>query len=147
MSERVVNLDNAPRPVVTLQVAGESFTIRRVVTGVRQLWAAFVKETTGLLEDVDAYNKARREQAGKKADIEAEARLDKKLSELAARMDGLNDPQRLLSILELLLVKNGYPFDPAWWIDNAGPEDYKDFVIAALGKDTDGSKKNTGAGE
>jgi hypothetical protein len=145
MSERVVNLDNSPRPSVTLVVAGESFTIRRVVTGVNQLWSAFVQETATAIEESEAYNKARRE-AREKQDAEAGAKLDADLEGLLARFDALNAPDRLLPVIELLLTKNGYAFDRQWWVNNAGPEDYREFITEVLTREH-GSKKNGDAGE
>jgi hypothetical protein len=135
--ERVVNLDATPRPVVTLQVAGQSFTIRRVVTGVHRLWSAYVRESVELLDQVDQYSK-------QNPDAEE---VKRQLSELTAQVDEFyrTKVERMLQIIELLLTKNGYPFDRDWWIDNAGEEDYREFIIEVLNRATEGAKKNEGA--
>jgi hypothetical protein len=142
MAERLINLDNSPRTAVTLTLAGESFTIRRVVTGAQQLWSAFVRESAEYLEKIDAYQKAisgktspeelarRTEEISREVDVFAETKLD-----------------RLLGIIELLLEKNGYSFDRKWWIDNAGEEDYREFITSAMLKDQKGAKKNEAAEE
>ncbi len=147
MADRIVNLDNSPRPAVTLQVAGKSYTIRRIVTGVHQLWAAYVKETTEMLEAIGAYQKAEAA-AGAEPDEETRKRLAKELEELSASGDAFYQSklQRLLRILELLLTKNGYAFDREWWIENAGEADYKEFIIEALSRESAGSKKNGDGG-
>lgn len=141
MTERLINLDNSPRAAVTLQIAGESFTVRRVVTGAQQLWAAFVRESAEYLEKIDAYQKA---VVGKS--VEEAERLTE---EIAREVDGFADSKldRLLGIIELLLTKNGYQFNRQWWIDNAGEEDYREFITTVMLKDRQNAKKNEGAGE
>jgi len=137
MSERTINLDNRPRIAVTLQLAGESFTIRRIVTGAQQLWSVFVRESAEYLEKIDAYQKAI---SGKISAKEIEQRTEEITREVDAFAESKLD--RLLGILELLLVKNGYSFERQWWIDNAGEEDYREFIISAMLKDQEGIKKN-----
>jgi len=142
MADRIINLDNSPRTAVTLQIAGESFTIRRIVTGAQQLWSAFVRESAEYLEKIDAYQKAI---SGKISAKEIEQRTE----EITREVDDFAESKldRLLGILELLLVKNGYSFDRQWWIDNAGEEDYREFIISAMLKDQKGAKKNEGEEE
>ena len=142
MVERLINLDNTPRKAVTLQIAGSSFTVRRIVTGAQQLWAAFVRESAEYLEKIDAYQKAI---SGK---ISAEE-IAQRTEEITRDVDAFAETKldRLLGILELLLVKNGYEFDRQWWIDNAGEEDYREFITSAMLKDQEGTKKNGDGGE
>lgn len=146
MEERFINLDNSPRPELRLQVAGKLFHVRRVVTGVRQLWAAFVQETVELLELVgawDAAQKKSREHDGG----DHQAKLAGELEEITRKVDAFYEgkTRRLLEIIELLLVKNGESFERQWWISNADEEDYKEFIIACLTRDesASGSKKKT----
>ena len=148
MAERVVNLDNIPRPAITLEIAGRQFRIRRVVTGVRQLWAAFVKETAGYLERVDEYDKAVKAlQADSGASSLEEIR--RRTEEISRRVDEFAQGKldRLLGMIELLLIKNGYEFERQWWIEEAEEEDYRDFILAAITKDSEGAKKNGDAEE
>jgi len=142
MTERLVNLDNTPRKAVTLQIAGQSFTIRRIVTGAQQLWSAFVRESAEYLEKIDAYQKAI---SGK---ISAEE-IAQRTEEITRDVDAFAETKldRLLGILELLLEKNGYEFDRQWWVDNAGEEDYREFITSAMLKDQEGTKKNGDGGE
>jgi len=137
MSERTINLDNSPRIAVTLQLAGESFTIRRIVTGAQQLWSVFVRESAEYLEKIDVYQKAI---SGKISAKEIEQRTEEITREVDVFAESKLD--RLFGILELLLVKNGYSFERQWWIDNAGEEDYREFIISAMLKDQEGIKKN-----
>jgi len=137
MSERIVNLDNTPRSAVTLQIAGVSFVIRRVVTGAQQLWAAFVRESKEYVDKVLEYLKAT---AGKMPPEE----LARRTEELAGEVDAFaaRKLERYLGIIELLLTRNGYGFQRQWWIDNAGEDDYREFIGAAIVKDHEGGKKN-----
>jgi len=137
MAERVVNLDNSPRSTVTLEIADQSFLIRRVVTGAQQLWAAFVKESVTYLEKINAYQKNAAATKGQKELAQLTEDISREIDVFAeSKLD------RLLGILELLLTKNGYVFDRQWWIDNAGETDYREFIMAAMLKDQEGTKKN-----
>lgn len=144
MAERFVNLDNNSRTAVILQLAGKSFTIRRIVTGAHRLWLAFVQETVTNLERVDAYQKAVAEMP---SDLEE---IQKQTEEITREIDAFAESklERLLGIIELLLTKNGYAFDREWWIDNAGEEDYREFITQVMLKDQEPDiKKNEVAEE
>lgn len=144
MAERIVNLDNSSRTVVTLQLAGKSFTVRRIVTGAHRLWLAFVQETVTNLERIDAYQKA---VANMPNDLEE---IQKQTEKITREIDAFAESklERLLGIIELLLIKNGYAFDREWWIDNAGEEDYREFITQVMLKDQEpGTKKNEVAEE
>jgi len=139
MAERIVSLDNSPRSAVTLEIAGQSFIIRRVVTGAQQLWAAFVKESMAYLEKIEIYQKDAAKAKGQKELAQLTEDISREIDAFAeSKLD------RLLGILELLLTKNGYEFDRQWWIDNAGEADYREFIVAAMSKDQEpgGTKKN-----
>jgi len=139
MAERIVSLDNSPRSTVTLEIAGQFFTIRRVVTGAQQLWTAFVRESMEYLEKIELYQKDAAKAKGEKE-------LARLTEEISREIDAFADSKldRLLGILELLLSKNGYAFERQWWIDNAGEADYREFITAAMMKDQepDAAKKN-----
>jgi len=140
MAEHSVNLDNTPRSTVILEIAGQSFTIRRVVTGAQQLWTAFVKESMAYLEKIDAYQKTAAETKGQKEFAKLTEDISREIDEFAkSKID------RLLNILELLLTKNGYTFDRQWWIDNADEADYREFIMKSMKKDQkDGNVKKKG---
>ena len=144
MAERIVDLDNSSRVAVTLQLAGESFTIRRIVTGAHRLWLAFVQETVTNLERIDAYQEA---VAKMPSDLEE---IRKQTEEITREIDAFAESKlkRLLGIIELLLTKNGYAFDREWWIDNAGEEDYREFITQVMLKNQEPDvKKNEVAEE
>lgn len=145
MGERIVNLDTSPRVAVTLQLAGQSFTIRRVVTGAQRLWVDFVRESAEYLEKIADYKKAVAELQNKP---DRDEEISRRTEELAQGVDSFAEKKldQLLGIIELLLKCNGYTFDRQWWLDNADEMDYRDFIIAAMLKDQTGAKKNTAAG-
>jgi len=137
MTEHNVNLDNTPRSTVTLEIAGQSFTIRRVVTGAQQLWTTFVKESMAYLEKIDVYQKVAAETKGQKELAKLTEDISREIDEFAE-----NKIDRLLDILELLLTKNGYDFDRQWWIENADEADYREFIMKSMMKDQkDGNVK------
>lgn len=147
MSDGFVSLNASSRPVVTIEVGDRRFSIRRVVTGVRQLWSAFVVEYMSYIERVYAYDEAVKKlrASGKPEAAEEIRRLT---DEINSAVDGFSTRKvdALLRIIELLLTKNGYEFDRQWWIDNAEESEYKDFIMAALDKDSGPVKKKTPAG-
>ena len=125
---------------VSIEIAGQTFTIRRVVTGVRQLYAALVREQVEFLQRLDAYQKALKAGAD-------EAAADGE--DLARDVDAFygRKLETFLRILELLLTRNGYEWDRRWWEDNAGEEDYRAFVLASInGEAPAGSKKKDAGG-
>lgn len=144
MNETFVSLNNAARPVVTIEVGDRRFTIRRVVTGVRQLWGAFVAEYMSYIERVHEYD---REVEKLKTSGQADAldEIRRLTEEIEIAVDGFAarkiDAQ--LRIIELLLTKNGYEFERQWWIENAEEGDYKDFITTAIEKDMPSVKKKT----
>jgi len=147
MLERVVNLDNSPRPAVIVQIADKSFTIRRVVTGVRQLWVSFVKETTELLDTLKKHDEAQK--ALNAEDKQSEQKFIEEMEQFAITVDEFhhNKLERLLRILELLLTKNGYEFDREWWIENGDELDYKEFIESVLLQEGNTKKKIEEAGK
>jgi hypothetical protein len=142
VTDEFVSLNASSRPVVTIEVGDRRFLIRRVVTGVRQLWSAFVVEFMGYMERVNEYDSAvKKLRAGGKPGAAEEIR--KLTEEVEAAVDGfsIRKIDALLRIIELLLTKNGHEFDRQWWIENAEESEYKDFIISALEKDSPPVKK------
>lgn len=142
MSDGFVSLNASSRPVVTIEVGDRRFLIRRVVTGVRQLWSAYVVEFMSYLERVNAYDDAvKKLRAGGKPNAAEEIRG--LTEEVEAAVDGFSSRKldALLRIIELLVTKNGYEFDRQWWIENAEEGEYRDFIVAALEKDSPPVKK------
>jgi hypothetical protein len=148
VSEYLVNLNALSRPILTIEVGERTFEIRRVVTGARRLWSAFVAESQGYLAKIAEFDKDRQalEAQGEKGEAEI-IRLTEQISaDVTAFADG--KIERLFGILELLLTKNGYEFDRQWWVDNADETDYRSFILEALAKDTrEGSSVKKKEGE
>jgi hypothetical protein len=142
MDERIVNLNVAERPVVTVKVGDRSYTIRRVVTGVRQLWSAFVVEQMTCMEHVTQFEKDLKSLA-----LDASPENVEKVRNLTEAIESEVDAfyshkiDTMLQIIELLLVKNGQAYERQWWLDNAEEADYRDFIMAVLSRDSPGSKK------
>jgi len=146
MDERLVNLNVAERPVVTVKVADRSYAIRRVVTGVRQLWSSFVVDQMTCLDHVGQFEKELKEAEANPTEETVE-KVKVLSGTIEAEVDAFYSRKidTLLRVIELLLVKNGYGFDRQWWIDNAEEADYRDFVVAVLSRDgPPGSKKKQG---
>jgi hypothetical protein len=143
MSERIIDLSEKPRAVVTLALGGHCFRIARVVMGVRRLYGEFIGDTGRLLEKTAEV--ARKEQelaAGGPASLQTEisARATE-IEEAAERRHG-----DLMLMLAKLLEENGYEFDLQWWEDHADPTDVIEFIREALNKDAGPQKKTAAPG-
>lgn len=129
MSDRRIDLDGKPRAVVELQLGGRTFRISRVVTGVRRLYGELLKEAGEALEKVAALG------GTEGAELE---RVAAEIEDLAVRKE-----RTLAQILELLLTRNGYEYDGAWWEANADESDIKWFIVEALNKDAPADEKKS----
>lgn len=140
MAERIVDLSDKPRAAVTLQLGGRSFRISRVVNGVRRLYGDFLRETGELLQRTAEL--AGKQQAATAEDADSVARelraVSEEIEEAARRRHG-----DLMRMIELLLTRNGYEFDPQWWDENADQADLVAFIVESLNKDAPPGQKKT----
>lgn len=129
MSDRIVDLNDASRVAIDLRLGGQSFRISRVVMGVRRTYGDLMKETGEALAKVAALAHAE----------------DDELERLGAEAEALaeRNQTRLFHILELLLTKNGYEYDPEWWLDNGDEEDLRTFIVSAINKDIPDDQKKS----
>jgi hypothetical protein len=135
---RTVNINNRERPAISLEVAGQHFEIKRVVTGVRQRWGEFLQLQGEALEKVADLQK--------KVEV-AGGDMDKVRDDVVGAQEYSNRiAERRTAAekecIELILEKNGYTFDWLWWLDETDSVDRQGFIIEALNKDT-----NTGGSE
>ena len=143
---------NQKKESVTLTLGEKKFTIRRVVTGVLQLYGDFARDQGEKLEQIGQLQ-AEQERLEKIApeDVTPEElqELDKASQKLVDEVEEFSKAKidRLLRMIQLLLEKNGYEYDRQWWIDNGDPSDYQSFIVACINKDVPagGVKKNRAA--
>lgn len=142
MNNRTVSLDSKPRNTVTIEVAGASFQITRVVIGARKLFGELMQdmgkylELTGKLEEKFA-------EVGE--DPEKQEKLQAEIKQVSKEIEDFSEDKinRYMDIIRILLEKNGYSFDRNWWIENCEQADLQYFISEAMNKDVDGSKKKT----
>lgn len=128
--DRIYDL-NERRKCVTavLKVADKEFRISRVVTGVRVLYSNFLTQMGQLLQEIGNLDTQKAEDQEIKNAIEKAEAFKKTREETTTHC------------LELLLTKNGYEYDKAWWDENADEYDVRSFIEICISKDADGSKK------
>lgn len=128
--DRIYDL-NERRKCVTavLNVSGKEFRISRVVTGVRVLYANFLTQMGEILKEISTLDT-------QNADPE-------EIKNAIAKAEAFKETREETTerCLELLLSKNGYDYDKAWWAENADDYDIRAFIEICLSKDADGSKK------
>jgi hypothetical protein len=144
---------NQKKESVTLTLGDSRFTIRRVVTGVLQLYGEFARDQGEKLERI-GHLQSEQERLEKISpdDVTPEEleRIDQESQKLVDEVEEFSKTKidRLLRMIQLLLEKNGYEYDREWWIENADVSDYQNFIAACINKDvpSNGVKKNRAAG-
>lgn len=124
---KIVNLDDEKNSV-TLIVEGREFVISRIVMKARQVYGEYLQDTGKYLQLVAEAQAL----DGKSADeLEAlNAKLEGAIEDYAKKKAAYIE-----ELLEIILVKNGYEYDPEWWASNADYSAMEAFVYAALKKD------------
>ncbi len=138
----MIDLSEKPRVAIELRLGDAVFRIARVVVAVRHIYGEFLKEGGALMEKVvrvqeleDAFSGANTDEENQRITHEIEM-----ISEEIEHFAGQKTDQ-LLSCVELLLTKNGYEFDRAWWIENGDEMDFQGLIVECLVKDSIGKKK------
>lgn len=139
---REANL-NEQKKSIMITLADKRFEIKRVVTGVLQLYGEYMKDVGTGLEQI-GYLQEKMDKLSTMTPEEVEE-TNRELEGISAEVEDFNQKKldRLLRMIELLLEKNGHEFDREWWIENADISDYQNFITAAINKDVpEGVKKN-----
>lgn len=138
---RSVRIDEKERPAISIEIAGQTFEIRRVVTGVRQRWGEFMQLQGQALEGVGQLKQ-------KLSEAEDSETVPKNIQEEVERMNSYTEKiavQRERAereCIQLILEKNGYQLDWPWWVDETDSIDRQRFIVEALNKDAgSGGKK------
>lgn len=131
MQERIFDLNGRDNCVTaTIKVADQAFRVNRVVTGVRVLYSNYLMEMGRLMQEV---GKIDAEDASCEEDTVA---LRAKVDDFSRRKGEVYD-----EILTLLLTRNGYVYDKAWWEANTDEMDVRAFIDACVSKDAPDTKK------
>lgn len=130
---RSIRIDEKERPAISVEVAGRTFLIRRVVTGVRQRWGEFMQLQGEALQMVDDL-KQKIDKAGGQETKELQAEIDS-MNGLAEKIAKGRESAET-DCLRLILEKNGYEFDWSWWMDETDSVDRQSVIIEAINKDS-----------
>lgn len=112
-----------------ITIGNETFSISRVVIAVRTMYSNHIKEMGDLLERLAAMKTTDPESDEAKAFAKTVQEFGIKKLELYERL------------IRLLLEKNGYSYDKAWWDENTDETDRRTFIEKCLMKDTDEKAK------
>ena len=118
---RVVSLEDK-KSTVTIEIGGASFDISRVVLAVHDLYNEY-------LEAITEYHQ--------RTEGDRDTPVVKRVREF------IDIRKRyIVPIMTMLLEKNGYTYDDAWWQQNVESYDHMDeFIRTCLMKDVDDKKK------
>ena len=131
----MIDLDKAKgRATVEIRLAGETFRITRVVTGVRQLYADYTTETIRAIEKADTLHRE---------DDESDEGFERRVLKVSREITAITDRNRetFFEMLKLILSRNGHELDRQWWDDNTDEGDRRRFLDACLSKDVPAQKK------
>jgi hypothetical protein len=128
--ERIYDLNGREKCVTAIiKVSDMEFRISRVVTGVRVEYSNLLVGMGSMMKEVGHFD--------------VSAASDDEVREMSAKAErfakGKADTYR--RCMRLLLEKNGIPYDPAWWDENADEYDIRNFIEACLSKDSQSVKK------
>lgn len=112
-----------------ISIADRQFRIDRVVIGARVIYSNHLKRMGMLLEEVGSSNE-NDEEAMRKLIDKAEAFQQEKMDVYA-------------KVLRLILSKNGYEYDAAWWEENTDEIDQRTFIEKCMMKDNAKKKEET----
>lgn len=132
---RVVKIDERERPAISIEVAGATFLIKRVVTGVRQRWGEFLQLQGEALQQVNELKKRLDATANK--DKAATEKLQNDVTTMNSYTEQIAKSRESAErdCIKLILEKNGYEFDWRWWVDETDSTDRQQFILEALNKD------------
>ena len=130
--DRYYDLNGREKCVTAIiTISDKTFRISRVVIAVRTLYSNHISEMGKLLERLAAYDKE------KDPDGKEEKRITEEAEAFSKEKMALYE-----RCIRLLLEKNGYTYDAAWWDENTDEVDRRSFIEKCLMKD-----RNTAAGE
>ena len=129
MKERYFDLNGREDCVTAIiSISGMTFRISRVVIAVRTLYSNHLIEMGDMLRKLSALDET---------DKEGAERLLAESTDFGKRKRDLYE-----RLIRLLLEKNGYDFDKAWWDENTDEMDRRLFIERCLMKDSEAPSKN-----
>lgn len=132
MSERYFDLNSREHCVTAvIKIAEKEFRIDRVVIGTRVIYSNHLKKMGRLLKETGDIDNQ---------DAEAINSLIQKAE--AFQAEKMETYERIIS---LLLEKNGYGYDKAWWEENTDEIDQRTFIEKCMMKDSDKKKEEATA--
>jgi hypothetical protein len=139
--DKHVSIDTKPRNTVTIEVAGQSFTISRVVLGARKLYGDLIREVGEQLQAIAGFD----ERLRKASEVSKEewAKVYKEMQGHLERTQKFSETKmdQYFKVIELILKPNGYDFDREWWEFNCDEQDYQYFIAECLNKDVSEADK------
>lgn len=138
----MIHLSDRDRPIVTIEAGGQTFVIRRVVTGVYKRYGTYSSEGGEALQRLASLQ----ERLDKEPEKETEIR--ERIDEMSAVAEeiGAGREQMEKDCIRMILEGNGYEFDWDWWIDNTDTVERQAFLVECMNKDAKGSGQKKTAG-
>lgn len=126
---KIVNLDDQNK-AVDIVMGGKTFTISRITLQLTKLYGEYMIFCGEYAKSMAEVVKASEE----KKDINGLQEVAEKQS-LLIESFAREKAERIQRMLTIILEKNGYAFDQAWWEENARYQDMEAFIFQALKKD------------
>lgn len=130
---KIVNLDDQNKSV-DIVMGGKTFTISRLTIQLTKLYGEYMIFCGEYAKKMAAISTSAHKEGANIEEIAVEQGLI--IEEYAHKK-----AENIQRMLRIILEKNGYEFDQAWWEDNARYQDMEAFIFTALKKDEEDSKK------
>ena len=126
--DKYIDLNGREKSITAkIKLSDTTFTIDRVVIAVRVLYSNHLKKMGELFKKVGKLDEK---------DLKALNTLNKAIEDFNEEKEVVYD-----KILKLLLEKNGYSYDKAWWQENTEEIDIRNFIEECLNKDSNNNIK------
>ena len=133
---KIVSLDDLNKSV-EIKLGGKSFIISRLTMRLTELYGEYLIFCGEYAKKVNATKLLSDESS---VDLPGLEKLDADMQKLIEDFS-IGKAERIQQMLKIVLEKNGYEFDMAWWEDNSVYQDMEQFIFQALKKDEDAAPK------
>ena len=129
MAHKIVNLDDE-KNTASITIENKTFEIKRIVLKARQIYGEYLQAAGEYLVKISKFN----ERAQNTGDRQEISLIDNQLTESVE--DWVQTKAGFIEgLMEVILTKNGYDWEPDWWYENTDYQMMERFIETALKKD------------
>ncbi len=131
--KKIVNLDDSAN-TVSITIGGKAFEISRITLRARSMYGEYLIFCGEYLQTI-----SRIQNDVEGADAEKAEALSKEMTDKITSF-AIGKAKHITEILTVILEKNNYQFEQAWWEENTDYQGMEAFIVQAMKKDEDGKR-------